>query len=143
MRIVKRSIELTQHFVMNTGINPKSFVSTYPGYQSTQSVILFCLLVDPCCITIFRIWASNNCVSLFIILCRATCSSLCLYKNLVIGGYGTGHIRIFDTQKGNLMTEICAHAKWIHAMDLAPSVGLVSNFISFSYFHLMIKTLII
>ncbi|XP_054766341.1 WD repeat-containing protein 54-like isoform X1 [Lytechinus pictus] len=57
----------------------------------------------------------------------ATCSSLCLYKNLVIGGYGTGHIRIFDTQKGNLMTEICAHAKWIHAMDLAPSAGLLMS----------------
>ncbi|XP_072177853.1 WD repeat-containing protein 54-like [Diadema setosum] len=55
----------------------------------------------------------------------ATCSSVCLYMNLVIGGYGTGHIRIFDTQKGNLLTEICAHAQWIHAMDLAPSAGLL------------------
>lgn len=54
-----------------------------------------------------------------------TCSSVCLYKNLVIGGYGTGHIRIFDTQKGSLMTEICAHARWIHAMDLAPSAALL------------------
>ncbi|XP_072023937.1 WD repeat domain 54-like [Amphiura filiformis] len=54
-----------------------------------------------------------------------SCSSVCLYDDLVIAGYGTGHVRLFDSDKGHMMVEICAHAKWIHAIDVAPSTGLL------------------
>ncbi|KAJ8026039.1 WD repeat-containing protein 54 [Holothuria leucospilota] len=55
----------------------------------------------------------------------SSCCSVVVYKQTVIGGYGSGHIRIFDAFKGTMMVEICAHARWIHAMDLAPSTGLL------------------
>ena len=52
--------------------------------------------------------------------------SLCCYKELVIGAYGSGHIRMFDVQSGQLKVEVCAHAQWINALHLAPTTGLVS-----------------
>ncbi|XP_071792598.1 WD repeat domain 54-like [Asterias amurensis] len=54
-----------------------------------------------------------------------SCSSVCLFDGLVIGGYGSGHIRVFDAMKGVLVSEICAHAKWIHSIDIAPTAGLL------------------
>ncbi|XP_038070732.1 WD repeat-containing protein 54-like [Patiria miniata] len=54
-----------------------------------------------------------------------TCSSVCFFDGLVIGGFGSGHIRVFDAMRGTLVSEICAHAKWIHAIDIAPTAGLL------------------
>ncbi|XP_070541054.1 WD repeat-containing protein 54-like [Ptychodera flava] len=54
-----------------------------------------------------------------------TCSAVCLFSGFVAGAYGSGHIRIFDANTGSLHVEICAHAKWINSMDVAPSVGLL------------------
>ena len=55
---------------------------------------------------------------------RSPCSTMCVYKDYVIGGYGSGHIRIFNHQDGSLVAEITAHARWINALDVNPS-GLV------------------
>ncbi|PIK48806.1 putative WD repeat-containing protein 54 isoform X2 [Apostichopus japonicus] len=46
-------------------------------------------------------------------------------QQMVIAGYGSGHIRIFDAFKATMMVEVCAHARWIHAIDLAPDSGLL------------------
>lgn len=53
------------------------------------------------------------------------CTSVCLWNNLVVGGYGSGHIRIFSATTGKMMVEIAAHARWIHAIDIAQESGLV------------------
>ncbi|XP_033114528.1 WD repeat-containing protein 54-like [Anneissia japonica] len=53
------------------------------------------------------------------------CTSLCMLGHLVIGGYGSGHIRIYSSSTGDLQTEICAHAKWINAIDVAPDSNLL------------------
>ncbi|EDO41534.1 predicted protein [Nematostella vectensis] len=53
------------------------------------------------------------------------CSSIALLRNLVIGGYGTGHIRVFNGATGKLLIEVCAHARWINALDVAPDAGLL------------------
>ncbi|XP_071957771.1 WD repeat-containing protein 54-like [Antedon mediterranea] len=53
------------------------------------------------------------------------CTSLCLSGNSVIGGFGSGHIRIFNSTTGNMQTEICAHTKWINAIDIAPESNLL------------------
>ncbi|PIK37781.1 putative WD repeat-containing protein 54 isoform X2 [Apostichopus japonicus] len=55
----------------------------------------------------------------------SSCTSLVVYKQMVIAGYGSGHIRIFDAFKATMMVEVCAHARWIHAIDLAPDSGLL------------------
>ena len=56
---------------------------------------------------------------------RVPCTSVCLWNNLVVGGYGSGHIRIFSTETGKIRAEIAAHARWIHALDVASETGLV------------------
>ncbi|XP_062503310.1 WD repeat-containing protein 54-like [Corticium candelabrum] len=53
------------------------------------------------------------------------CTSVCLWNNLVVGGYGSGHIRIFSTETGKIRAEIAAHARWIHALDVASETGLL------------------
>ena len=58
-------------------------------------------------------------------VCSVPCTSVCLWNNLVVGGYGSGHIRVFSAATGKMMVEIAAHARWIHAIDVAPETGLV------------------
>lgn len=53
------------------------------------------------------------------------CSSVCLYKNLIIGGFATGHIRVFSALTGTMLIEVCAHARWINAMDISVEAGLL------------------
>jgi hypothetical protein len=43
----------------------------------------------------------------------------------VIGGFGSGHIRLFNAQSGEPCAEVAAHARWINAMDLATGSGMV------------------
>ena len=45
----------------------------------------------------------------------------------MIGGYGSGHLRVFSTSHGDLCAEVTAHAKWINAIDIAKSSGMVSE----------------
>jgi len=53
------------------------------------------------------------------------CSSLCFYKDFIIGGFATGHIRVFSASSGAVCIEACAHARWISAMDICLEAGLV------------------
>jgi len=46
------------------------------------------------------------------------CSSMSVYKNFVIGGFGSGHIRVFNFNEGVMSAEITAHARWINAIDV-------------------------
>jgi hypothetical protein len=48
-----------------------------------------------------------------------------LWKDVVIGGYATGHIRMFDVKTGDIRIEIAAHARYITALDVAWKAGLV------------------
>ncbi|KAL5262766.1 hypothetical protein ACHWQZ_G008232 [Mnemiopsis leidyi] len=54
------------------------------------------------------------------------CSTMCVYNDYVVGGYGSGHIRVFNHQDGSLVAEITAHARWINALDVNPSGLMVS-----------------
>lgn len=54
------------------------------------------------------------------------CSTLAVYNNYVIGGYGSGHIRIHDYKDGSLVAEITAHARWINAIHVN-SNGLLAS----------------
>lgn len=51
--------------------------------------------------------------------------NLGLWNGLIIVGYSSGHIRIFDMSIGIIKVEIFAHARCINALDIAPSSGLV------------------
>ena len=72
---------------------------------------------------------------------------MCVYNDYVVGGYGSGHIRVFNHQDGSLVAEITAHARWINALDVNPT-GLVRwnvtllFIISFLFFQPMYELLV-
>lgn len=46
----------------------------------------------------------------------------------MVVAYGSGHVRLFNLTQINepyLAVEICAHARWITAMDVAPERGYI------------------
>eukprot|EP00743_Colponemidia_sp_Colp-15_P001473 GILK01001612.1.p1 GENE.GILK01001612.1~~GILK01001612.1.p1 ORF type:complete len:337 (-),score=44.81 GILK01001612.1:145-1122(-) len=54
-------------------------------------------------------------------------SSLCAMDNMVIAGYASGHIRIFDTSAMVIQVEIAAHVRSINALALHPSKPLLAS----------------
>lgn len=56
---------------------------------------------------------------------QSPCSSLGLWNECVVGGYGSGHLRVFCAKTGALAAEVAAHTRWINAVDIAPKTGLV------------------
>jgi len=56
---------------------------------------------------------------------RYACTSVALWSDLIVGAFGSGHIRIFSSLKGSLLSEVTAHARWINAIDVAPANGMV------------------
>ncbi|CAH1404662.1 unnamed protein product [Nezara viridula] len=59
----------------------------------------------------------------------SACTSVEVWRGLVVAAYGSGHIRVFSVdhrrREVTLSIEIAAHAKWITALDIAPESGLV------------------
>eukprot|EP00118_Oscarella_pearsei_P027021 m.310667 g.310667 ORF g.310667 m.310667 type:complete len:322 (+) comp53626_c0_seq1:37-1002(+) len=56
---------------------------------------------------------------------QGSCCSVAIWNDLVIGGYSTGCVRIFNLSSGTLKFEIAAHARWIHSIDVAMETGLL------------------
>ena len=52
-------------------------------------------------------------------------TSIRMWKSYIIAGYGSGHVRIFNSENGVIVAEIAAHAKWINAIDVATAAGLL------------------
>ena len=69
-------------------------------------------------------------------LASSPCSTMCVYNDYVVGGYGSGHIRVFNHQDGSLVAEITAHARWINALDVNPT-GLVRYFNLYHFFSFL------
>lgn len=53
------------------------------------------------------------------------CTSLALWNGLLVGGYGSGHLRVYNVAHGDLLAEVTAHAKWINAIDIAKTGGML------------------
>ncbi|XP_048365147.1 WD repeat-containing protein 54 [Sphaerodactylus townsendi] len=51
------------------------------------------------------------------------CSSVKLWNGVIVAGYGSGQIRLYEAASGTLRAEVAAHARWIYALDLAPLSG--------------------
>ncbi|XP_069043575.1 WD repeat-containing protein 54 [Lepisosteus oculatus] len=52
-----------------------------------------------------------------------SCSSVKLWCGVVVAGYGSGQIRLYDGASGSVYAEVNAHARWIYALDVAPDTG--------------------
>jgi WD40 repeat protein len=53
------------------------------------------------------------------------CWSVQIGHGYVIGGYSTGHIRMFSIEKKQLAVEIAAHARTVNAVDIHPTIPMV------------------
>lgn len=75
------------------------------------------------------LWKGKTAISLFHKLPKAgaPCASVRVWRDLVLAGYATGHLRIFSTESCQLMTEVAAHARWVSAIDVAPDTGLAMS----------------
>lgn len=55
------------------------------------------------------------------------CSCIAAWKDVVIGGYGSGHIRVYSAISGKIAAEVTAHARWITGLDVTSSGMLLST----------------
>lgn len=60
---------------------------------------------------------------------RESCTSLGLWRGLVIAAYGDGHLRVFDMETGRMFVEVAAHARWINALDIAKNGMVTETFV--------------
>ena len=49
------------------------------------------------------------------------CTAVATRRDLVIGSYSTGHIRLFSSRTQSITAEIMAHSRCINALELHPS----------------------
>ncbi|XP_077157508.1 WD repeat-containing protein 54 [Paroedura picta] len=52
-----------------------------------------------------------------------TCSSVRLWNGVIVAGFGSGQIHLYEAASGILRAEVAAHARWICALDVAPLSG--------------------
>ncbi|XP_025094587.1 WD repeat-containing protein 54-like isoform X2 [Pomacea canaliculata] len=64
------------------------------------------------------------------------CNSLGLWKDVLVAGYGSGHLRVFSASTGKLAAEATAHARTINAIDIATDNGLVLSVSDDSFLRL-------
>ncbi|XP_046558420.1 WD repeat-containing protein 54-like [Haliotis rubra] len=53
------------------------------------------------------------------------CSSIALWRGIIVGGYGSGHLRVYSAASGKISAEVTAHARWINAIDIARENGML------------------
>lgn len=53
------------------------------------------------------------------------CTSVSAWKEVVLAGFSTGHVRLFSIATGVFLSEICAHARTVTSVDIAHQAGLV------------------
>lgn len=64
------------------------------------------------------------------------CNSVCLWKGVIVAGYASGHLRLFNANTGRMGAEVTAHARCINAVDVASESGLVLTVSDDAFFRL-------
>ncbi|KAK2168720.1 hypothetical protein NP493_1222g00053 [Ridgeia piscesae] len=64
------------------------------------------------------------------------CSAVSIWNDLIVAGYSSGHMRVFNASTGRLHIEIAAHARWITAIDIAKKVGEVISVAEDTFLHI-------
>ncbi|GFO36909.1 WD repeat-containing protein 54 [Plakobranchus ocellatus] len=53
------------------------------------------------------------------------CNSVALWNDVIVGGFASGHLRVFSATSGAIGAEVTAHARTINAVDIAKDSGVV------------------
>lgn len=68
-----------------------------------------------------------QCLVLFkVFFFRFPCSTILMWKNVIVAGFGNGQIRLYSAETGKLAAQVNAHARWVTALDVASDNGMVS-----------------
>ncbi|OWF43963.1 WD repeat-containing protein 54-like [Mizuhopecten yessoensis] len=51
------------------------------------------------------------------------CSCLCIWKDIIVGGFGNGQLKVYSAKTGRLAALVNAHVRWINALDIASESG--------------------
>ena len=51
---------------------------------------------------------------------------MAIWKDVIVGGFASGHLRVYNATSGAIGAEVTAHARAINAVDIAKDSGLVS-----------------
>ena len=50
-----------------------------------------------------------------------------MWKDCIVAGFASGHLRVYNASTGDLGSEVTAHARAVEAVDVASESGLVRN----------------
>lgn len=56
---------------------------------------------------------------------REPCTSLALWKGILVAAFGNGQLCVYNVTSGKLGATVHAHARWINAIDVAMETGMV------------------
>ena len=99
---------------------PCSSVSILQSICALFSVQLFHAAVCVC-VCVFSVPLTCRTAPCF----RSACTGVALTAQYIVAVYGSGHLRLFSRQSGQVRAEATAHARWITGLDLAAESGLV------------------
>ncbi|CAG5133572.1 unnamed protein product [Candidula unifasciata] len=63
------------------------------------------------------------------------CNSLALWKSVVIAGFASGHLRVYNANSGICGAEVLAHARTINAVDVSRDNGMVLSVSDDTFFR--------
>lgn len=83
------------------------------------------------------VWIGETSLKKLAVIERAgvPCTSLGLWKGILIASFGSGQLQVYDLNNGHLRAEVNAHARWITAIDVAQDTGLVLSVSEDCYVH--------
>lgn len=61
------------------------------------------------------------------------CSTIIMWKNVIVAGFGNGQIRLYSAETGKLAAQVNAHARWVTALDVASDNGMLLSASEDSY----------
>ncbi|XP_049777534.1 WD repeat-containing protein 54-like [Schistocerca cancellata] len=76
---------------------------------------------------VVTIWAIDDSMSHLATIpsFSSVCTSLVNCDSVVIAGYLSGHLRLFESPSGQLLYDVTAHARPVTALDFTPEAGLL------------------
>ena len=70
---------------------------------------------------------STVCIMSVVCIRSFPCQCLCHWRGILVAGFSSGTIRLYNTETGRKTAEIAAHGRSVTALDTAQDSGLVST----------------
>ncbi|XP_059169121.1 WD repeat-containing protein 54-like [Physella acuta] len=64
------------------------------------------------------------------------CNSVAIWKGVIVAGFASGHLRVYNATTGCLGAEVTAHARTINAVDISTDTGMVISASDDTFFRI-------